>query len=349
MNKSYHSILTPLWEQSQDGTELDLLNTVQRNIIQVQLFEDQINGNGFDSIFYNGGGQLAYSSLEALKAIDSIITTKILQDGINLFPVDPIPYDIEECRNTMDSIPDKTFDKWHKLADLFYKKEENLMALKMNYILKNPLDFNLESIEEKTNNLPEFDTNGDLIYYVCEQDLDYMCLINDDSFDPYLGVSFNLGMNLKLPKIILKSNIELLPDAIPNDQNILIVNSKIREVLDRFKVDYIQYFDVDIMLKSGQICSGQYKSLNLLNVVDVINKEKSNIEWSEIDEDEDEDDRYPNRIYSLVLNLSNLKMNQLFKINQFELPLIMRADIVNELLKLDIKGFHFYNVKELTL
>ncbi|NOQ73290.1 MAG: DUF4375 domain-containing protein [Crocinitomix sp.] len=346
MNFSYEAILEPLWDLSVEGTRLDLLSSVQRSILQTQMFEDAINGSGLSSVFYNNGGDFAYESLEALKKINSELTTKLLQDGIDLFPKDKIPNNIDLCREIMEDLPESIEGKWNNLSDMFYKREENLLELKMAYIISNSEHFELK--DSGKNTLNHINESGDFNYFVCELDSNKDCVIYNGAFEPYAGVSFNLAMDLKLPTICLKLNTNKLTDIIPNYKGIFIINEKVRAILAKYESMNLQYVDLDIQLKSGETVSETYKALNVRNIIRAIDKDLSDIEWSELYEDEDEEDRYPTRIAKLVLKSKVIEKETIFKIDQFELPLFLRGDLVADLISEEITGVSFYKSKDFT-
>ena len=346
MSFSYDKIIEPLWGKSEDGTRLDLLDAVQCTLIQIQLFEDEINGGGLPSVFYNNGGDYALASLDALTQIGATVTRQLLADGIALFPNGEIPKDIEGCREMMELFPESTNEKWGELSDIFYANEENLMDLKRDFIQNNAAHFTRIEAEEKGLNYRKGD--GSFNYFVCDLAYNEDLVVDDGALDAYAGVSFNLGMKLELPTVRLKLNTDKLRDVIPNSNRIMVVNAKFREILSKHQVDYLQYSDIELKLKSGELIQNEFKALNLLNCVDAIDKTKSEIEWSEIDEDEDEEDRYPRRIRKLVLDLGGIKKDSIFRLNQFESQLIMRGDLVEEFIKNEMTGVTFYAVSALT-
>lgn len=339
MNKSFNKILDNLWELSQDGYRLDLLNEHQRTILQIELFENSVNSGGLNSTFYNEGGEFIYTTLKALEDVDSTITLKLLRQAILLFP-EPLPSK-EEFYEFMLKDSSMIIDReLIKISNRFYKHEENLTQLKLNYIYKHKDEFNLDLIEGEDKVLNDLQSSTS-DFYVVEVDDNFQCLIKGDALDAYSAYSFHLGMDLDLPKITLSANINELPDVLPNFQRVFIINQKVKDIFDKHKLNFIQYFGVDIVLPNGTLIQSQYHSVNIINHFDAVDKKKSVIEWSDIDDDEDEEDRYPISILELYINVPLVKDEKIFKLNQMEQFTFLSADLVKELIENNIKGFCF--------
>lgn len=142
--EAYTSILDVLWDKSSDGFKLDLLNDVERPLILSQMLQDSINGGGINSFFFNKSGKLAYKSLHALETIGASKVAAIIKEAIELFPANPIPEDLEECRNIMETMledENEIDDRWNELSNEFYGMEDYIIEVTLAYVKKNESEF----------------------------------------------------------------------------------------------------------------------------------------------------------------------------------------------------------------
>jgi hypothetical protein len=345
--QDYEDILDPLWNNSLSGTRLDLLTEPQRNILYIENYENQINSSYIGDVFYNHGGGMAYGVLEALKAIGSEINTKLLKDAMALFPEQPIP-DRDKCLEIMDGLGDELFDQWQELTTIHWQNEENLFELKADYIIRHPKDFDLSLLKvEEEMDLPITDTDGIQRYYILEPEYDSSFIISDGAFEPFGGCLLHGGIHYDFPKITIRLNSNHFPDSYLALSGIWLVNQKVRDILKQFGVDYADYSEVDIKLKSGELISGDYQVLNLMNYVNIIDHEKSEIEWYDLYPGDDEEDRGMKRVWHLVLDTSKLENNGLFYVSRIYC-LVIRGDIARALAAAKLTGFAFCPVEEYT-
>jgi hypothetical protein len=344
--QNYDAILDPLWDASLSGTRLDLLNGPQRNILYIENFENQINSSYIGDVFYNDGGEMAYGVLEALKAIGSEINTKLMHDAIALFPEQPIP-DREKCIEIMDELGEEIFDQWQELTTIHRKNAENLFELKTNYILNHPEDFDLSLSVKEEADLRATDSDGNQQYYVLEPEYDSSSIISDDAFEPFAGHLMHAGIHHDFPKIVMSLNCNHFPDSYLSPAGIWLVNKKVRDLLMHFGIDYADYSDVDVRLKSGEVISGDYKVMNLMNPVNIIDHEKSEIEWYDLYPGDAEEDRGMKRVRHLVLDTNKLANDGLFHVDRIY-RLVIRGDIAKAISAAKLTGFAFCPVEEYT-
>ena len=140
---AYTSILEILWDKSSDGFQLSLLNNFEKPLILSQMLQDSINGGGINSFFFNEAGKFAYESLNALEMIGAFKVATIIKEAIEIFPANPIPEDIEKCRNIMEMMLDenKIDERWDELSNEFYKMEDYIIDVTLAYVKKNESEF----------------------------------------------------------------------------------------------------------------------------------------------------------------------------------------------------------------
>lgn len=126
-----------LWDKSKDDKDFESLNSIEKNILYIEMLEGQVNNGGFDQYFFNSSGEYAHETLIALKEIKALLMADILDRAISVFPALPIPKDTEQRREYMKDIPESISETWEKLDDEFYKYSENLAGLVINYVKTN--------------------------------------------------------------------------------------------------------------------------------------------------------------------------------------------------------------------
>ncbi len=126
-----------LWNKSKDDKDFESLNSIEKNILYIEMLEGQVNNGGFDQYFFNSSGEYAHETLLALKEINAPQMADLLNRAISVFPKLPIPKDTEQRREYMEDIPESISETWDKLDDEFYKYPENLEGLVIEYIKAN--------------------------------------------------------------------------------------------------------------------------------------------------------------------------------------------------------------------
>lgn len=183
-------------------------------------------------------------------------------------------------------------------------------------------------------------------YYIFKHNWDFDFLKNEDPFEPYVGAPITIGIKLEdFPKIRLSFKSKEIPDSIPNFNSCVVFNQNIIAVLKQAKVNHIQYFDVDVENMNGNIISDNYKCLNILKVIDAIDRNNSKLTWSDIEEGETEQDRFIRNISDLRLNYSNINDELLFRLEHCESLLFFREDLAQEIVNKGSTGLAFYNAE----
>lgn len=137
--EAYEEVLDSLWDISEDGTNLDALNDAQRPLIVSQMVQDEINGGGINALFYNNGRKLPRAGASAFETIGAIKAMEILQRAIVIFPEQPIPDDVEKCRQILEKLPQPNMidEQWHDLTDAFYELDDYMLKVSLEYIRVN--------------------------------------------------------------------------------------------------------------------------------------------------------------------------------------------------------------------
>ncbi len=119
----------------------NLLTRAERNIVLVEELEREVNNGGFRQFFLNSSGSYAHETLAALTTVGSQVMTRLLKESISVFPNDNVPKINDIRRTTIASIDDSAAPVWNKLDTEFYKYDEDIYQLMINYIKDNIGDF----------------------------------------------------------------------------------------------------------------------------------------------------------------------------------------------------------------
>jgi hypothetical protein len=130
-----------LWAKSKNTENLELLNEYEKYVIFINMLDAQVNNGGFDQYFFNSSGENAHETLIALEKINAPKTAKLLTDAISVFPKLPIPKDTNVRRKLMDNLSDKISNTWDELDNQFYKSQEHIGGLVINYVRENKNHF----------------------------------------------------------------------------------------------------------------------------------------------------------------------------------------------------------------
>lgn len=180
-------------------------------------------------------------------------------------------------------------------------------------------------------------------YYIFKHDWNFDLLKSEDPFDPYVGAPITLGIKLNdFPKIKLSFKSKQIPDSVPNFNNCIVFSQNIISLIENTGIDYIQYFDVDVEDKNGEIIEGNYKCLNVLKIVDAIDRNSSKLEWSDLETGETEEDRYVTSIIDLKLDYSNINNEVLFRLEHNESLLLFREDLAQAIVNKGYTGLEFF-------
>jgi hypothetical protein len=123
------------------GDTLDRLTEPQKNFYFNQNLEREINNGGFNQFFYNSSGDFAHETLTSLRTIGANKTADILQQAIDQFPDSTVPKDRAKRQEILEQIENTADEVWEQLDQAFYKYEDNLYNLNIEYIKQNRNSF----------------------------------------------------------------------------------------------------------------------------------------------------------------------------------------------------------------
>jgi hypothetical protein len=117
------------------------LTEPQKNFYFNQNLEREINNGGFNQFFYNSSGDFAHETLTSLRTIGANKTADILQQAIDQFPDSTVPKDRAKRQEILEQIENTADEVWEQLDQAFYKYEDNLYNLNIEYIKQNRNSF----------------------------------------------------------------------------------------------------------------------------------------------------------------------------------------------------------------
>jgi len=112
------------------------LNEFEKTFIYIDVLENSVTNGGFIQFFFNSSGQFAHEIFHAYLAINAEKTIDILTKAIHLFPEMPVPKDAR-IRQQILMGKDSNIDLWDALDLEFYKYEDNIIELTLNYVREN--------------------------------------------------------------------------------------------------------------------------------------------------------------------------------------------------------------------
>lgn len=117
------------------------LTQAEKNIVYIEELEREINNGGFSQFFYNSAGNIAHELIAALEKVGSIFILGLVKSAVSEFPDGIVPRDSVKRQKLLKQIEDKSSDKWEKLDQQFYKYEEDIYSMLIEYIKSNIKDF----------------------------------------------------------------------------------------------------------------------------------------------------------------------------------------------------------------
>ncbi len=117
------------------------LSQSEKNIVYIEELEREVNNGGFEQFFSNSSGDYTEEVISALAVIGSKVFLDLMITAKNEFPNSLVPKDRSKRQEIIEQISEKASDKWSVLDNRFFKYEENIYTLLIEYIKKNISDF----------------------------------------------------------------------------------------------------------------------------------------------------------------------------------------------------------------
>ncbi|MDP4600740.1 MAG: DMP19 family protein [Polaribacter sp.] len=133
---------TIVWNKLNEFKKLENLSFSEQNFIYVDIFESEINHDGFYGFFYNTSGEFSHEVLEAFSTINANENATIIYKALRIFPELPIPKDIFIRRQIMGKLKKSDLEKWSNLELDLLNSSEDILGLMIDYIKQNKALFN---------------------------------------------------------------------------------------------------------------------------------------------------------------------------------------------------------------
>jgi hypothetical protein len=112
------------------------LNEFEKTFIYLDILEQNVTDGGFIQFFFNSSGQFTHEVFQAYLSIKAENTVDILTKAIYLFPEMPVPKNLQ-IRQQILMEKDTNIDLWDEVDTEFYKYEDNIISLTLEYVRNN--------------------------------------------------------------------------------------------------------------------------------------------------------------------------------------------------------------------
>ncbi len=128
-------------EISDYGKNLSKLNSSQQVVLIIENLEREINNGGFNQFYFNSSGNHAQITVEYLKKIGADKTAELVEKANSEWPNNEIPIDRTERQSLLEEIENNAEQVWEDCDQKFYKYEDDIAGLLMNFVNVNRTDF----------------------------------------------------------------------------------------------------------------------------------------------------------------------------------------------------------------
>ncbi|MCP4179733.1 MAG: DMP19 family protein [bacterium] len=114
-----------------------VLTDEEKVIVMILEYEREINNGGFNQFYFNLSGNYYNDIVNALEKVKSIKFIDFLKKSSTPFPDSIIPGNRNKRQEILEKIEDDAEELWGNLEQEFFKYEENIYELLINYIREN--------------------------------------------------------------------------------------------------------------------------------------------------------------------------------------------------------------------
>ncbi|MCL1865263.1 MAG: DMP19 family protein [Spirochaetes bacterium] len=130
------NLLSPIFYKNHEKLTLS-----EKIFVYIEELEREVNNGGFDQYFFNSSGDCTMETINALEIIGSKVFLNLLKKAVNKFPNGIVPKDRNERQKILLEITENNKELWNDLDKEFYKCEEDINKLLIDYIKNNINDF----------------------------------------------------------------------------------------------------------------------------------------------------------------------------------------------------------------
>lgn len=128
-------------EKSEYCEKIDKLNESQKTFIIIENLEREINNGGFNQFYFNSSGDFSHETIDALIKIGANKTAEIVTKANSQFPDNKVPKDRTERQEILEQIEEKANEIWETCDNDFYKYEDKIGGLLIEFVKANKTDF----------------------------------------------------------------------------------------------------------------------------------------------------------------------------------------------------------------
>lgn len=113
----------------------------ERFVYAIEGMVREVNNGGWNQFFFNSSGALAFDLVPALEAAGSKENLSIARRAVELFGKPASLGDEDRYKQLVKVTKDGKIFPWEKLEDEFYENPEDLEAMIIEFIARNPAEF----------------------------------------------------------------------------------------------------------------------------------------------------------------------------------------------------------------
>lgn len=121
--------------------DIEKLNKSQKILIIIENLEQEINNGGFHQFYFNSSGDFANETVEYLKIIKAEKTANIVTTANKQWENGIVPKDRTERQIALETIEIKAKPIWEQCDNNFYKYQDNIAELLIEFVKQNRIDF----------------------------------------------------------------------------------------------------------------------------------------------------------------------------------------------------------------
>ncbi len=127
--------------KSNDGEDLSKLTDIEKILYLCQSFQLEVDDGGFYRFFWDASGNYTDETINDLKTIKALDTSKILEEIGSKFPNGKVSININERQDFMNDESTSNTINWEEYDQKFYKNSDNLLDLCYSYAIANKDNF----------------------------------------------------------------------------------------------------------------------------------------------------------------------------------------------------------------
>lgn len=113
----------------------------ERFVYAIEGMQREVNNGGWNQFFFNSSGALAFDLVPALQAVGSTKNLSIAERAVKVFGKPASLGEEDRAQHLVKITKDGEISPWDGLDDEFYQAPEDLEAMIIEFIARNPAEF----------------------------------------------------------------------------------------------------------------------------------------------------------------------------------------------------------------